>query len=102
MLDTEDYGKDLATVQNLSKKHALLEADVRAHDDRIADLNEQADSFIDSGLWDVEGIREKKQSINERYERVTNLTSHRRQRLDEANTLHQFFRDIHDEEAWIK
>jgi len=102
MLDTEDYGKDLATVQNLSKKHALLEADVRAHDDRIADLNEQADSFIESGLWDVEGIKDKKHSINERYERVQTLTSHRRQRLDEANTLHQFFRDIHDEEAWIK
>jgi spectrin alpha len=102
MLETEDYGKDLATVQNLSKKHQLLEADVRAHEDRINDLNEQADSFIESGLWDVESIKEKKQSINERYERVRNLAQHRRQRLDEANNLHQFFRDIHDEEAWIK
>ena len=32
MLDTEDYGKDLATVQNLMKKHQLLEADVDAHE----------------------------------------------------------------------
>jgi hypothetical protein len=64
MLDTEDYGKDLATVQNLSKKHALLEADVRAHDDRIADLNNQADSFIESGLWDVEGIKVSKKHVS--------------------------------------
>ena len=32
MLETEDYGKDLATVQNLVKKHQLLEADIEAHE----------------------------------------------------------------------
>jgi len=69
MLEAEDYGKDLATVQNLLKKHQLLEADVKAHDDRVSDLNNQADAFIDSGMWDTETIREKKQTINERYER---------------------------------
>ena len=37
-----------------------------------------------------------------RYERVKDLAASRRQKLDEANTLHQFFRDIDDEEAWIK
>jgi spectrin alpha len=102
MLETEDYGKDLATVQNLVKKHQLLDADVRAHEDRVRDLNDQAEAFIDSGMWDTDSIREKKQSINERYERVRTLAAHRRTRLDEANTLHQFFRDIDDEEAWIK
>ncbi len=69
MLDTEDYGKDLATVQNLVKKHQLLDADVKAHDDRVQDLNHQADQFIESGVLDTETIREKKESINERYER---------------------------------
>lgn len=70
MLEAEDYGKDLATVQNLLKKHQLLEADVKAHEDRVSDLNNQADAFIDSGMWDTETIREKKQTINERYERL--------------------------------
>ena len=66
MLETEDYGKDLATVQNLNKKHQLLEADIRAHEDRVRDLNQQADAFIESGLWDVDSISDKKQSINDR------------------------------------
>lgn len=66
MLENQDYGKDLATVQNLVKKHQLLEADVKAHEDRVRDLNDQADVFIESGLWDVDNIREKKNSINER------------------------------------
>jgi len=33
---------------------------------------------------------------------VKTLAAHRRARLNEAQTLHQFFRDIDDEEAWIK
>jgi len=35
MLASEEYGKDLASVQNLAKKHQLLEADIAAHEDRI-------------------------------------------------------------------
>jgi len=73
MLDGEDYGKDLATVQNLVQKHKLLEADIQTHDDRMKDLNGRADAFIGSGMWDTENIREKKQSINERYERYVSF-----------------------------
>ena len=34
--------------------------------------------------------------------RIKELAIHRRNRLNEANTMHQFLRDIDDEEAWIK
>ena len=102
LLTSEDAGKDLASVQNLIKKHQLVEADISAHDDRINDMNGQADSLIESGQFDTASIQEKRQSINERYERIKNLAAHRQARLSEANTLHQFFRDIADEESWIK
>ncbi|RWS03708.1 hypothetical protein B4U79_02448, partial [Dinothrombium tinctorium] len=102
LLKSEDSGKDLASVQNLIKKHQLVEADIAAHEDRIKDMNNLADSLIESGQFDSATIREKRSSINERYERIKTLAAYRRQRLDEANTLHQFFRDIADEESWIK
>lgn len=102
LLTSEDAGKDLSSVQNLMKKHQLVEADIQAHEDRIKDMNDQADSLIDSGQFDTANIQEKRQSINERYERIKNLAAHRQARLNEANTLHQFFRDIADEESWIK
>lgn len=35
LLTSEDSGKDLASVQNLMKKHQLVEADISAHEDRI-------------------------------------------------------------------
>ncbi|XP_017774793.1 PREDICTED: spectrin alpha chain isoform X2 [Nicrophorus vespilloides] len=102
LLTSEDAGKDLASVQNLMKKHQLVEADIQAHEERIKDMNEQADSLIESGQFDTASIQEKRQSINERYQRIKNLAAHRQARLNEANTLHQFFRDIADEESWIK
>lgn len=102
LLKNEDVGKDLNSVQNLIKKHQLLEADIVAHEDRIKDMNNLGDSLIDAGQFDTDSINEKRNTINERYERVHNLVNHRRNRLNEANTLHQFFRDIADEESWIK
>lgn len=102
MLASEEYGKDLASVQNLLKKHQLLEADVAAHEDRIKDLNSQADQFIEGGVWDAESLEVRKRTINERYDKIKELAIIRRSRLNEANIMHQFLRDIDDEEAWIK
>ncbi|XP_026324055.1 spectrin alpha chain isoform X1 [Hyposmocoma kahamanoa] len=102
LLTSEDSGKDLASVQNLMKKHQLVEADIQAHTDRINDMNAQADALMSSGQFDSAGIGSRRTAINERIERVRNLAAHRRAKLAEANTLHQFFRDIADEESWIK
>jgi spectrin alpha len=101
-LQNEEYGRDLATVQNLLKKHQLVEADVNAHEEPIKELNTTADLFIENNLFDTEQIAKTKQSIDERFENVKDLVAQRRQRLSEANILFQFFRDIDDEEAWIK
>ncbi|KAL8606296.1 hypothetical protein ACOMHN_024191 [Nucella lapillus] len=102
MLGTEDHGKDLASVTNLLKKHQLMEADITAHDDRIKELNSQADQFVEAQVWEADAINDRKRTINERYEKIRELAVHRRNRLSEANTMHQFLRDIDDEEAWIK
>merc|ERR1719492_550548 len=76
--------------------------EVLSHEDRIKDMNEQADSLIKSEQFDAGDIEEKRKSINERYKQVEELAADRQTRLNEAITLHQFFRDIADEESWIK
>ena len=102
LLNTDDSGKDLASVQNLTKKHQLIEADILSHEDRMSDMNEQAESLIQSEQFDVQDIQEKRSGLNERFQSVKQLAEQRADRLMEANTLHQFFRDIADEESWIK
>jgi len=54
MLASEEYGKDLASVQNLAKKHQLLEADIAAHEDRIKVLTHRHD-----------GLAYERQNMNE-------------------------------------
>lgn len=49
LLKSEDSGKDLSSVQNLIKKHQMIEADIASHEDRIKDMNSLADSLIESG-----------------------------------------------------
>jgi spectrin alpha len=102
LLNTDDVGKDLASVLNLMKKHQLVEADILSHEDRITDMNDQADSLINSGQFDGDDIEAKRQVINDRYAKVQGMAADRQSRLNEAITLHQFFRDIADEESWIK
>lgn len=51
--------KDLTSVQNLQKKHTLLEADVASHQDRIEGIKITADQFVDGGHFDADNIRAK-------------------------------------------
>jgi spectrin alpha len=102
LLKSDDSGKDLSSVQNLIKKHQLIEADIASHEDRVKDMNILADSLIESGQFDSPTIQDKRASINDRYERIKSLAGQRRQSLFEADTMHKFFRDIADEESWIK
>ena len=37
--------------------------------DRIQDLNNQADQFVEAQVWEAESINERKRTINERYEK---------------------------------
>jgi len=101
-LQNEEYGRDLASVQNLLKKHQLIEADVQSHEEQIKELNTTADQFINNNLFDTEAIKDTISSINQRSDAVKEQALQRRNRLSEANTLFQFFRDLDDEEAWIK
>ena len=41
LMTAEDAGKDLASVQDLMKKHDLVENDIAAHEDRVNDMNQQ-------------------------------------------------------------
>lgn len=52
--------QDLTSVQNLQKKHALLEADVSSHAERIEAIRNQAEQFIEKGHFDADNIKAKR------------------------------------------
>uniref|UniRef100_A0AAQ4Q8H5 Spectrin alpha, non-erythrocytic 1 n=1 Tax=Gasterosteus aculeatus aculeatus TaxID=481459 RepID=A0AAQ4Q8H5_GASAC len=101
-LASDDYGKDLTSVQNLQKKHALLEADVAAHQDRIDGITIQARQFQEAGHFDADNIRKKQEALVARYEGLREPMAARKQKLSDSLRLQQLFRDVEDEETWIR
>ncbi|MCP9263394.1 Spectrin alpha chain [Dirofilaria immitis] len=102
LLASEDYGKDLTSIENLLKKHQLLEADIAAHADRVNEMNMQADNLLESEQFDQPEISNRRKAINERHEKVREMANIRRDKLNKAITVYQFLRDMDDEESWIK
>ncbi|TGZ69187.1 hypothetical protein CRM22_003879 [Opisthorchis felineus] len=101
-LASPDYGKDSASVDSLMSKHQVLVTDIQAHEDRIRELDARADEFIGSGAGDAETILERKKMINERYEKIRAQSENRAVTLGKAKRLHDFYRNMDDEEAWIR
>ena len=99
---SEDYGKDLTSVQNLQKKHGLLEADVGAHQDRIDGSRISSEQFVTAGHFDAENIKSKYDGLSARYSNLMKPMSNRKVRLMDSLAVQQLFRDVEDEEAWIR
>ena len=80
-LQSEDFGKDLTSVQNLLKKHALVEADVNSHQDRIDGVKIAAEQFCSAGHFDAENIKAKHAALADRYTALMKPMSARKQVL---------------------
>lgn len=94
--------QDLTSVQNLQKKHALLEADVGSHQDRIEGIKQASNQFVERGHFDAENIAHKAKILTDRYAALQTPMAIRKQRLLDSLQVQQLFRDIEDEEAWIR
>ncbi|XP_047410247.1 spectrin alpha chain, erythrocytic 1 isoform X3 [Sciurus carolinensis] len=102
LLAMKDQAKDLASAENLLKKHQLLEKEMSAREDALKDLKNLATDLLSSGTFNIEQIVEKRDSINSRFENVQNLATAHHEKLKEAYALFQFFQDLDDEESWIE
>ena len=70
--------------------------------DRLKDLNGQADSLMGSNAFDTTLVKDKRDAVNVRFTKIKSMAGGRRAKLNESHRLHQFFRDLDDEESWIK
>ena len=93
----EDYGKDLTSEQNLQKKHALLEADVGAHQDRIDGIRISSEQFVNAGP----DINQKKKDVLERWEKLKEALNEKKAQLGKSQTLQQFSREADKIETWM-
>ncbi|XP_058446279.1 spectrin beta chain, non-erythrocytic 5 isoform X3 [Malaya genurostris] len=100
-LSSEDYGRDLASVNNLLKKHEMLEADVAHHLETCDQIKATDDKFLASDHFLKDELHEVTMLTIKRYHSLHEPTTIRRDNLEDSLQLHQFLRDAEDELSWL-
>uniref|UniRef100_A0A1B0D969 Karst n=1 Tax=Phlebotomus papatasi TaxID=29031 RepID=A0A1B0D969_PHLPP len=100
-LSSEDYGKDLASVNNLLKKHEMLEADVAHHAETCESMKKTNEEFLRINHFMQEEIHDKVMASIKRYHSLHEPISIRRENIEDSQLLHQFLRDVDDELQFI-
>jgi spectrin beta len=65
-LMSEDHGKDLTTVNNLLKKHQLLEQDIASHHEKLMDIVEMSKKFEEKDHFMNQEIQDRLDGVLER------------------------------------
>ena len=101
VLSTDDYGKDLASVQTLQRKHEGVERDLAALEDRVRTINQEAKRLCEIHGEHVEQINAKNSQIEASWDSLVSKAKLRKQKLDESYFLHRFLADYRDLSLWI-
>lgn len=94
--------QDLSSVQKLQRRLNLLEMDISGHRAQIESLSTQAQEFVDNGHFDAASIRQRQRELKSRYDALQEPLNAQKLRLEASHQLQQFFRDVEDEEVWIR
>jgi len=62
-LQSEDHGKDLASVTHLLKRHTLLEGDVNSHNEAVEQVKDTAAAFQSSHHFMGDEIQERSLAV---------------------------------------
>ncbi|KAG5843462.1 hypothetical protein ANANG_G00151200 [Anguilla anguilla] len=100
-LQSDDYGKDLTSVNILLKKHQMLEHQMEVREKEVQALQSQALALSqeDSGLAEVDGQQRR---VADSFSKIHEPMQQRRQQLLASKEGHQFNRDLEDELLWVK
>lgn len=94
--------QDLSSVQKLQRRLNLLEMDISGHQEQINSLSSQADNFAENRHFDAASIVQRQQELKTRYNSLQEPLKAQKLRLEASLQLQQFFRDVEDEEVWIR
>ena len=71
MLSSDDFGRDLASVQTLQRKHEGVERDLAALEDKVMTLGQEAARLCGIHPDHADQIKAKHQEIENNWERLT-------------------------------
>ncbi|XP_047631103.1 LOW QUALITY PROTEIN: spectrin beta chain, non-erythrocytic 2 [Phacochoerus africanus] len=99
-LHSDDYGKDLTSVNILLKKQQMLEREMAVREKEVEAIQAQAQALAqeDQGAGEVERTS---RAVEEKFRALCRPMKERCRRLQASREQHQFHRDVADEILWV-
>merc|ERR1719341_2965704 len=102
LASSSHLGTSLSEVQNLQQKHQMLESEIHSHDKVVNSLINKAEQMVRSNHFALDDIKETIKHLNESYNRLRDLSSLRKLRLNDAVESQQFYFKLNEAFEWIK
>lgn len=100
-LQSDDYGKDLTSVNILLKKQQMLESQVEVRQKEVEELQGQSQALSQEGKGSDE-VDGQRISVETKFQSLQSPLQKRRDMLMASREIHQFNRDVEDEILWVE
>nr|XP_020441852.1 spectrin beta chain, non-erythrocytic 1 isoform X2 [Monopterus albus] len=100
-LQSDDYGKDLTSVNILLKKQQILESQVEVRQKEVEELQSQSQALSQEGKGSEE-VDGQRVSVERKFQFLQAPLKKRRDNLMASREIHQFNRDVEDEILWVE
>lgn len=100
-IENSDTGTDLASVNILMQKQQMIETQMAVKAKQVTELETQAEYLQKTVPDKIEEIKEKKKSVEQRFEQLKAPLLDRQRQLAKKKEAFQFRRDVEDEKLWI-
>ncbi|XP_019115051.2 spectrin beta chain, non-erythrocytic 1 isoform X2 [Larimichthys crocea] len=100
-LQSDDYGKDLTSVNILLKKQQILESQVEVRQKEVEELQSQSQALSQEGKGSEE-VDGQRLSVETKFQFLQAPLMKRRDNLMASREIHQFNRDVEDEILWVE
>uniref|UniRef100_A0A665ST05 Spectrin beta chain n=1 Tax=Echeneis naucrates TaxID=173247 RepID=A0A665ST05_ECHNA len=100
-IQSDDYGKDLTSVNILLKKQQMLENQVEVRQREVVELQTQVKA-LGQEVKDTDEVDGRRQVVETKFQELLEPLRRRRNFLVASREVHQFNRDVEDEILWIQ
>uniref|UniRef100_A0A8B9KSC5 Spectrin beta chain n=1 Tax=Astyanax mexicanus TaxID=7994 RepID=A0A8B9KSC5_ASTMX len=100
-IQSDDYGKDLTSVNILLKKQQMLENQVEVRKREVEELQSQAHVLRQEGK-DTDEVDGRREVVEKKFQEMLDPLMKRKNFLMASREIHQFNRDVEDEILWVE
>eukprot|EP00054_Salpingoeca_dolichothecata_P021566 m.138309 g.138309 ORF g.138309 m.138309 type:complete len:2442 (+) comp24033_c0_seq6:296-7621(+) len=98
---TEDYGSDLASVEDLQRKHDVFVRDLAAVEDKVNHIAAESARLSSNQPAQAEHVKARQEEIDKNWEHLRDISDHRTAKLAASNDLQHFSNTARDLQSWM-